>query len=124
MTTNLKKKIEEQDKLFWDMINPPIKKVYHPCVGENASFWQLEKKMPTWDDVRKYVALRDTAIVEAVKGDLKEAVKGIIFKMVVDEYLPWVKEWNKSNFDVPFDHGYDKAKKDISTLIENYKIGE
>lgn len=62
---------------------------------------------------------------EAVREEeLVKEIETMQFKLNVDEYLPLVKSWNKLNFDVPFDHGYALAKKDIIALITNQRVNK
>lgn len=58
----------------------------------------------------------ETQIQCAVTAE-REKINSLEFKMSVDEYLPLVEQWNKTDFDIPFDHGYAQAKKDILLLL-------
>lgn len=44
-------------------------------------------------------------------------IESVEFKMNVDEYLPMVENWNRTNFDVPFDHGFAEGKKYALAII-------
>ena len=49
---------------------------------------------------------------------VREITEEIKYKFNVDEYLPLVQAWNKTNFDEPFDHGYKQAKTDLLAHLD------
>lgn len=65
------------------------------------------------DDVFNWFATHHRQALERVAGK----IESVEFKMNVDEYLPMVENWNRTNFDVPFDHGFAEGKKYALAII-------
>lgn len=69
--------------------------------------------------LNKILALFETELAQALTNKVEE-IRGEIennkFSLNIDWYLPKVKAWNKSNYDIPFDDGYGKAKYDVLAL--------
>lgn len=57
----------------------------------------------------------------AALEEVKEMLENQIFHMDVKKYLLKVEEWNKTNYDVPFDDGYDQFKTDILAALSSLK---
>lgn len=66
----------------------------------------------------EFYAVLDEFLAHREEG-LRGRIEAMQFKMDVDEYLPKVKAWNGTNYDVPFDDGYAQCKKDIAALLSD-----
>ena len=85
------------------------------------------RECPTHGSAEKFLVaiksfIKSTLLSSRQKiiSEILKEVEGLEYKMGVDEYLPLVKAWNGTDFDVPFDQGYGKAISEVAKIISEY----
>lgn len=65
--------------------------------------------VPSPNQLKTFLRTEQYAVIETVRKAIEEQW----FSLNVDEYLSKVKRWNGTNYDVPFDDGYEQFRSDL-----------